>query len=308
MYVVGDDLSPGNYQWRIEKRNLSDGILVNGFGTGGIVTSNPSAPIAPSKANAIAIDSTYMYVVGNDYALGKYQWRIEKRNLSDGVLVSGFDMDGVVTGTANYAYDISIDTTYMYVVGWDYTPGNWQWRIEKRNLSDGVLVSGFGTGGIVTSNPSAYFDVANAIKIDSTYMYVAGRDETLGDYKFQWRIEKRSLVDGSLDTSFGTGGIITSNPTSYDELLNDITIDSQYLYAFGFDDTKGSPAYQWRMEKRSLLDGSLVPTFGIGGTITSGNPVCYRANSITLDSTYIYAVGADWPSSYGQWRIEKRLK
>ena len=40
--------------------------------------------------------------------------------------------------------------------GYDESPGagNEQWRIEKRNLSDGALVVGFGTGGVVTNDPS----------------------------------------------------------------------------------------------------------------------------------------------------------
>ena len=42
MYVAGTDQSPGNNQWRIEKRLLSTGALDASFGTGGVVTNNPS--------------------------------------------------------------------------------------------------------------------------------------------------------------------------------------------------------------------------------------------------------------------------
>ena len=134
-YVVGHDSSPGNYQWRIEKRSLASGALVAGFGTGGVVTSNPS--VGDDYAFfGIAIDSTYMYVVGGDYSHGNYQWRIEKRSLSDGALAAGFGAGGVVTIDpslgVDIAYAIAIDSTYMYVVGIDYSHGNAQWRIEKR--------------------------------------------------------------------------------------------------------------------------------------------------------------------------------
>ena len=74
------------------------------------------------------------------------------------------------------AYSIARDSTYMYVVGEDSSTGNYQWRIEKRNLSDGQLVTGFGTNGVVTSNPSTGNDLAYSITIDSTYMYVVGAD------------------------------------------------------------------------------------------------------------------------------------
>ncbi len=118
MYVVGLDNSPGGtyYQGRIEKRNLSDGQLVTGFGTGGVVTSDTGL------GNAIAIDSTYMYVAGFD---------IKKRSLADGSLVTGFGTGGVFT-FITLGNTIAIDSTYIYVVGRDNSTGNAQWRIEKR--------------------------------------------------------------------------------------------------------------------------------------------------------------------------------
>jgi hypothetical protein len=78
MYVVGEDAQPGNYQWRIEKRNLSDGALTAGFGTNGVVTSNPS-PGDDFAIGGIAIDPTFMYVIGYDSLPGNLEWRIEKR-------------------------------------------------------------------------------------------------------------------------------------------------------------------------------------------------------------------------------------
>ena len=93
------------------------------------------------------------------------------------------------TGT-DIAWGIAIDSTYKYVVGHDSSPGNAQWRIEKRNLSDGALAAGFGAGGVVTIDPSLGVDIAYAIAIDSTYMYVVGIDYSHGNA--QWRIEKRT--------------------------------------------------------------------------------------------------------------------
>ena len=134
MYVVGWDTSPGNSQWRIEKRSLTDGNLVTGFGTGGAVTSNPST--GADEAYNIAIDSTAMYVVGCDISPGKRQWRIEKRSLADGGPFSAFGAGGTVTSNPSAgpdaAFSIATDSTAMYVVGYDFSPGNNQWRIEKR--------------------------------------------------------------------------------------------------------------------------------------------------------------------------------
>jgi hypothetical protein len=310
MYVAGSDSSPENTQWRIEKRSLIDGSLVPGFGMGGVVTSNPST--SSDAARDIAIDATAMYVVG--YASpGNTQWRIEKRNLTDGSLVSEFGTGGVVTGNYSTGSDtvhgIAIDSTAMYVVGHDYIPGNWQWRIEKRSLADGSLVSEFGAGGVVTGNPSTGFDSAYDIAIDATAMYVVGCDESSGAGNYQWRIEKRSLTDGSLVSEFGTGGLVTGNPsTGYDMTLG-IAIDSTAMYVAGCDENPGAGNTQWRIEKRSLSDGSLVPGFGTGGVATSNPSTGYDlAYDVAIDSTAMYVVGYDSSPGNTQWRIEKRVK
>ena len=296
MYVVGYDWSPGNYQWRIEKRSLADGGLVTLFGVGGVATTNPSTQI--DVANAMAIDSTAMYVVGYDSSPGDYQWRIEKRSLTDGSLVPGFGTGGVVTSNPSSAGDvataIAIDSTAMYVVGYDWSPGNYQWRIEKRSLTDGSLV------GVYTSNPGTYPAIARAIAIDSTAMYVVGYDYGPGIGDSQWRIEKRSLADGNLVPGFGTGGVVTGDPSTGSDAPNGIAIDSTAMYVVGYDDSPGNR--QWRIEKRSLADGSLVGVYTSNPSTDSD-----EAHAVVIDSTAMYVVGYDESPESRQWRIEKRI-
>jgi hypothetical protein len=293
---------------------LSIGALVPGFGAGGVVTSDPSKGY--EVALGIAIDSTAMYVIGCDYSPGNYQWRIEKRSLTDGSLLPGFGTGGVVTSNPGTGHDvarsIAIDSTAMYVVGDDGNFGITQWRIgriEKRSLTDGSLVPGFGTSGVVTSNHSAGYDVAHGIAIDSTAMYVIGCDSGCDSDpgNEQWRIEKRSLADGSLVPGFGAGGVVTSDPSTDPDGAFGIVIDSAAMYVVGYDYSPGS--LQWRIEKRSLTDGSLLPGFGTGGVVT-GNPSTSTdvAHGIAIDSTAMYVVGDDSSPGNSQWRIEKRVK
>ena len=117
-------------------------------------------------------------------------------------------------------------------------------------VSSGALVAGFGTGGVVTSNPSTDFDAAWSIAIDSTAMYVVGFDFSPGNG--QWRIEKRSLTDGSLVPGFGTGGVVTSNPSTGTDGAVGIAIDSTAIYVVGCDESlgPGTGNLQWRIEKR----------------------------------------------------------
>ncbi|MDI6788126.1 MAG: Ig-like domain-containing protein [Planctomycetota bacterium] len=309
MYLVGNDFIPGDFEWRIEKRNLSNGALVVGFGTTGVVTTNPT-PGGEDAATHLAIDLQYMYVVGYDQAAGSERWRIEKRDLFSGALVSGFGTNGVSTSNPSIgndiAWQIAIDSQYMYVVGCDQLPGNRQWRIEKRNLSNGALVAGFGTNGIVTSDPSAADDEALAIAIDTQYMYVCGYDASSGNR--QLRIEKRNLSDGALVAAFGSGaGVVTNNPSAGNDIAWNIAIEPPYMYVVGYDELPGNR--QLRIEKRNLSDGSLDPTFGASGVITN-NPSILRdgARAIATDPQYIYVVGFDETAGNTQWRIEKRVK
>src|SRR3989338_6722646 len=149
-----------------------------------------------------------MYVAGDERrTVTDYNWRIEKRNLGDGSLVSGFGVSGVATSTgpsafADVANSISIHASagFMYVAG--YEPDSevaTNWRIEKRNLGDGSLVSAFGVSGVATSSsPGTDDDKANSISIDASagFMYVAGYEVQSGS-DYNWREEKRNLGEGS---------------------------------------------------------------------------------------------------------------
>src|SRR6185436_13473958 len=78
--------------------------------------------------------------------------------------------------------------------------------------SNGDLDPGFGTGGVVTSNPSTFSDAPQGVLSDGTYLYVFGVDRVQGNTDAQWRIEKRAMSNGALETTtFGTGGVVTSN-------------------------------------------------------------------------------------------------
>jgi hypothetical protein len=244
MYVVGKDSSVGasDQQWRVEKRNVSDGSLAY------TVTNNPSS--GDDEINAIAIDTAggAMYLAGSDVTPGNSQWRIEKRNLSNGSLVYSTTTN-YSTGN-DFAAAIALNTASgtMYIAGRDIAPGDAQWRIEARNLSDGSLV--FTT----TSNPSANIDIPGGISIDtaSGAMYVAGRTDA------GWRVEKRLLSDGSFVTAFGTNGVLTSDPSANVDGANAVVLSPSRgdIYAGGFDQVMGSGNRQWRLERRDTADGS----------------------------------------------------
>jgi hypothetical protein len=109
----------------------------------------------------------------------------------------------------------------------------------------------------ITSNPGANSDKAHAVAVDGANQafYTAGEDLSVSTTNSQWRIEKRSTINGSLDTVFGTAGVVTNNPTATLDAPNAIALDTTrgYLYAAGYDSIPGNN--QWRIEKRNLSWG-----------------------------------------------------
>ncbi|HLF40102.1 MAG TPA: hypothetical protein VI854_01380, partial [Acidimicrobiia bacterium] len=136
-----------------------------------------------------------------------------------GALEPRFGTDGIIRvdpdpGAFEAFNDGAIDLAggFMYLVGGvgDGAGTNLRWRIEKRLLSDGSLVPGFGNGGVapLPIDPTvSVIGEATAIAIDvaGDRMYVVGT-EVSGGGDLNWRFEKRLLTDGTLDTSFGSGG------------------------------------------------------------------------------------------------------
>ncbi|MFH1307345.1 MAG: PKD domain-containing protein [archaeon] len=311
----GDYLYAGGFdslQWRIEKRSIIDGSLVTSFSGDGIVTSNPSS--SSDAIYSLAIDSSYIYAAGYDYSPGNNaQWRIEKRDKTTGALVTSFGGDGVITFNpsdtdrlygAEIIKSIAVDDNYLYIFGEDYTiTYNSRWRIEKRDKTTGALVTSFSGDGIIISNPSDSYDTPYSIKVDSSYLYLAGSSVDAP----HWRVEKRDKTTGALVTSFGGDGVIGSTvSTGWFCILGlrSSTIEGNYLYLAGNECTDGG-GLRIRIEKRDKTTGALVTSFG-GDGIVQGASSSGIANSITSDSSYLYIAGETYSGSESYWRVEKR--
>ncbi len=185
LYIIGEDNSQGNAQWRIVKRSLTDGSII------WTQTENPSSSYVGDLPVGLALDSTGVYIGGYDstQSSSDKQWRFEKRNLSDGSIIwSKTENPSIYDDFLN---DIFVDSASMYIVGSDNSPGNNQWRIEKRDLF-GTLMTTFGTGGIMSINSSSQNETARGVVGDSNIIYVVGSDKSPGN--LQWRIDKIGTV------------------------------------------------------------------------------------------------------------------
>jgi hypothetical protein len=333
MFVGGYDNTPGNNEWRIEKRDLTTGTVDSGFGTAGVVTENTST--GADFVKQIVTDPTggYIYLIGDDNTPGNLQWRIEKRLMSTGALVTTFGTGGIVTSNpsanSDEPQDITFDSAsgYLYVAGYDAvtSAANTKWRIEKYNAGTGLICSSvgncaagvFGTAGVVTSDPSVLAEQANAIRTDGTYIYVGGTDATISLANLQMRFEKYNASTGLICSSvgncaagvFGTAGVVQNNPTTLADGITDLNLDTANndIYASGYEN--GVTDTKWHTEDRDMTTGALVPAFanaGVAVTNPSSGDDQPEAGAVDSTTAAIYSVGRDFSPGNDEWRIAKR--
>jgi len=318
VYLLGareNGLHGGAFDVRLEKRSASDGALATGFASGGIL----QGAVASSQDGiplpwCMAVDASFLYLAGAvPEAAGDTKWRIEKRDKLTGALVASFGTAGAVeenpTALVDGCFGIVTDATSLWLVGAEgvdaVSASNGKIRIEKRKTLDGSLVAGFGTGGIITVDPGPGDDLAEDVLSDGTSLFVYSRVETsFSSGIFAARVEKRSLVDGSLSQPAVTGG--ASDPTGALP-CGHLAVDGAFLYVSGADNTVDC---RWRIEKRLRSDLSLVSSFGSAGVL-SINPTVGAADrplGVTAAGGVVYVVGMDSVDGDEGWRIEGRWR
>ncbi len=150
LYIAGYISSPGS--GRMQKRLKSTGGLVwtvDSLASGNSITSdNDYIYIGTSSNMQKRLKSTggliwtasapgYGITSDTDYVYGTgWQFKTEKHSKSDGSLIWTVTSDPS-PGT-DRAQSMVSDADYVYIVGYDDSPGNNQWRIEKR--SKGLII------------------------------------------------------------------------------------------------------------------------------------------------------------------------
>lgn len=330
VYAVGYDYTASSGQrWRVEKRSLTDGNLI----WSQVYNQSFYGVQTNEAAWDVAIDSSGVYVAGMDYASSGFEprWRMEKRSLVDGSLIWVVYTRVSSMGYNDVARGISIDSSGIYVAGWDSAPGHSEFRIEKRTLNNGGLL------WTRVTNPSGGYDAYYDVAVDSSGVYIGGGLNLTG----AGYIEKRSLDDGNLiwnksdvvgaitGVSADSTGVYAVNNSGYVEKRSAIngeliwSVSSSpsggwYDYFSIINDLSGvyvarsdgagwgNPSTNWHVEKRSLVSGDLIWS-KVGDT-----PNYSGASDVAVDSDGVYVIGHDsyivhsFYDRESRWRIEKR--
>ena len=284
-------------------RYNTDGSLDTTFGIGGKVTTDFSSRVDRATALAIQSDGKIVVVgeayvdglVREDFALARYN--------SDGSLDTTFGIGGRVTtdlsGTWDRAHALAIQSDGKIVVaGEAYVASPIEISGLARYNSDGSLDMTFGVAGKVLADFEGWGAGANALAIQTDGKIVAAGWAWPANYFLPSFGLARYNQDGSPDTAFGIGGeVITNRSNASGDFLfgyaNALAIlpDGKIFAAGG--------AYVGSLDSvfglvRYNTDGSLDPTFGTGGKVTTkfGLRAFASAFAIQSDGRIIAAGGS----------------
>ena len=159
-----------------------------------------------------------------------------------------------------------------------------------RYNSNGSLDTTFGLRGQVTSDFSRRDDVALALAIQSDGKIVAAGSANGPYYTADFALA-RYYRDGSLDTTFGIGGKVTTNFSASGDLISALTIqpDGKILAAATIGMNLGPDPSGIRVIVRYNSDGSLDADFGIDGKVTTDLTNFAMALAIQVDGKIIVA-------------------
>ena len=283
-------------------RYLSDGSLDASFGTGGIVTTSVgSSPSTAIYAVALQVDGKIV-AIGTDnsnFVLARY--------LVNGSLDASFGAGGIVTtpigiSTSSGAFGGAIQVDNAIVaVGTDGTN-----FALVRYLPDGSLDTSFGTGGVVvTPIGTESFALAGVIQADGK---IVAAGETFSDDTESLALA-RYLPNGSLDASFGVGGIVTTaGPDNQALAASAVTIqsDGKIIAAGNFSGTSSPTQFAL---VRYLPDGSLDTSFGTGGIVLTfvGDASAFIMGTALQQDGKIIAVGAAGFGGFAEFAVARYL-
>jgi len=163
-----------------------------------------------------------------------------------------------------------------------------------RYNANGSLDTSFGTGGIVTT-PIGNSNDASALGIQSDgKIVVAGGSSNGSNYDFAL---VRYNTNGSLDTSFGTGGIVNTPVGSSNDYARTLGIQSDGKIVAAGDSSNGSKNDFALV--RYNANGSLDTSFGTGGIVTTPVGSSGGAYALAIQSDgKIVAAGSSNGSTY----------
>ena len=263
-------------------------------------TGRVSTPVGGGQGEAVVIQPGGGIVTagwrtvgaGTDFALTRHD--------ASGNLDQSFGTNGIATtdlgGRGDQAYDAALlpDGGIVAVGETDAAGIQKQQFALARYTAAGTLNPSFGTGGTVTTDFTGHGDVANAVAVQGDgkivvagFAFSSGID---GDFALA-----RYNADGSLDTSFGTGGKVTTDLGTNSDGARAIAIQPD-----GAIVVVGTAGEDIALA-RYTTDGKLDATFGTGGKTITDLGFSDVANGVALTPAGQIVIAGYTVGAHSNW-------
>ena len=135
-----------------------------------------------------------------------------------------------------------------------------------RYNTNGSLDSSFGTAGFVTTLIGSIYDFGNSVAVQGDGKILVAGASSSGTNNYDFAVA-RYMTDGTLDSSFGTGGIVTT-PIGGDDFGQSVAVQSSGKILVAGYSRIGSASYYFTLVRYNS-GGSLDSSFGTGGIVTT---------------------------------------
>jgi uncharacterized delta-60 repeat protein len=233
------------------------GTLDPSFGNGGIVLT----PVGDGAAGtAVAVQADQKIVVGGRATIAGVPRFLLLRYDASGTLDPGFGVGGIATltlGSDAGVNALAIQSDQKIVAVGTRTAADTSVALARFDTA-GVLDASFGTGGVTTTLVGAWSRGSDVALLPGNALAVAGTSED----RF---LAARYDANGTLDPTFGSGGVVTTVVTPASDSLNAIAAQNDgALLVTGLTGLAGVRAFT---TARYTHAGALDPAFGTGGIV-----------------------------------------
>lgn len=165
-----------------------------------------------------------MIVAGDTYNGSDFDSAMVRYN-SNGTLDTAFGINGKLISPLGTSHDaihaVAIQIDKIIVAGFSSDGTSSAIALARYNLADGSLDTSFGSGGKAISRIGLVNDTAFSLQIQSNHILIAGF--TFNGVDFDFALARFDL-NGSLDSTFGTGGKITADFDGGDDIARAIAL------------------------------------------------------------------------------------
>ena len=286
--ATGDD-------WAIARYN-TNGTLDSSFDGDGVVTTSFGS--GTDHAHAVAIDVSGNIVVAGyafngtdtDFAVARYD-----TNGALDTTFSGAGKDTTAMGAGDDEINgLAIDANGKIVVAGQSVSGTSNLFALARYDANGTLDPGFSGDGKATTNVDVGSDAANAVAIQSDGKIVAaGRANNGVDREFAL---VRYGTNGTLDGTFGAGGVKETSVGPGDDEINAVAIQSDGKIVVAGDSDSGVNT-DFALARYGT-GGALDSSFGGTGKVTTNIGHNDAAYGVAIDTNGDIVAGGTAASFY----------